>query len=659
MLERRLVCFAGIVSLWGGGVLYRLISLQIVHHQYYAASAARQQGTTEDILAPRGAIFDRNGNPLALTKPGRSIYVNPLQVADIGIASDLLSRVLHVDRGELAGKMKWAHDNNRGYLVVKRRIADDEWQRLSQLPPISYLPGPLEEGQRRYPNGPLAAHVLGSVDHDQKGNYGIERYLDAELRGTPGKIRLLTDATKHGIESQSIADATPGLPLTLTIDERIQYVAERELAAAAEAHQAFSGSVVVMNPYTGDILALASFPSFDPNQPPRPGDPPGLRMNHAVEAPFEPGSVFKVITIAAALETTNLRPESIINCTKTITLSGRTIGEAHPRGYGSIPMYDVLARSSNVGAVRIGLQVGPENMYQYVRKFGFGQFTGVPLPSESRGLLHHIKTTDSVASVAFGHEVAVTTLQLAQAASVVANGGLLVRPRLILKKGDQTVPAPAPERVLKPDTAITMRKMMEGVVVLPEGTGKRARLAGYTSGGKTGSAVIFDYAAKRYTHSYNGSFMGFAPVTNPAIVVVVTLNGTHGDSGFGGAAAAPVFKEVASEALRVLDVPRDLPIEEPKAVLAKADNLDAPARDSAPRPVQEDSDDAPAEAAAPPAAGPTVPNFRGMTMPAVLNEAWAMGLKVMADGSGVARKQDPPAGAPVRPGDRVLVVFAR
>jgi cell division protein FtsI (penicillin-binding protein 3) len=191
------------------------------------------------------------------------------------------------------------------------------------------------------------------------------------------------------------------------------------------------------------------------------------------------------------------------------------------------------------------------------------------------------------------------------------------------------------------------------VVVLPEGTGHRARLVGYTSGGKTGSAVIYDYAARRYTHSYNGSFMGFAPVTNPAIVVVVTLNGTHGDAGFGGHAAAPVFNAVASEALRVLDVPPDMPIDEPKPLLAKAENLDAPAIDSAPRPAPEDDeDDAPAP-------GPQVPNFRGMPMRDVLNRAEAMGLKVMSDGSGVARAQDPSPGAPARPGERIRVWFAR
>jgi cell division protein FtsI (penicillin-binding protein 3) len=202
--------------------------------------------------------------------------------------------------------------------------------------------------------------------------------------------------------------------------------------------------------------------------------------------------------------------------------------------------------------------------------------------------------------------------------------------------------------------------MMEGVVVLPEGTGKRARLAGYTSGGKTGSAVIFDYATGRYTHAYNGSFMGFAPVTNPAIVVVVTLNGTHGDAGFGGVAAAPVFREVAAEALRVLNVPPDMAVEQPKALLAKAENLDAPARDSAPRSLADDpAEAAPAPADAPLTPGPKVPNFRGMTVRDVIEEANAMGLRVMPDGTGVARGQDPPAGAPMRPGARVTVVFTR
>ena len=657
MLERRLVWFAAIVSLWGGAVLCRLISLQIAQHHDLANRAASQQEATEDILAPRGAIFDRNGNPLALSEPKASIGVDPRHV-DIAAASDFLSRVLHLDRAELASRMKWAYDHHKGYVSVKHRIADDEWQRLS-LQPVNYW-SVTQEGHRRYPNGPLLAHVLGSVDYEQKGNFGIEKYLDADLRGTSGKIRLLTDANKHGIESQPIADTVPGLPLTLTIDERIQYVAERELAAAAAAHQAPSGSVVVMNPYTGDILALASFPAFDPNQPPQPGEPAGLRMNHAVEAPFEPGSVFKVITLAAALETTNLTPDSMINCTATITPGGPHHRRSPPAGVRPDPHGRCAGEIEQRGrrAHRLAGRTG-----EHVPVRAEIRFRSIHRHSAARRIARPPAPHQDHRFAGFGGLRAggrVTTLQLAQAASVVANGGLLVRPRLILKKGDRTMPPPAPERVLKPDTAITMRKMMEGVVVLPEGTGKRARLVGYTSGGKTGSAVIFDYATKRYTHSYNGSFMGFAPVTNPAIVVVVTLNGTHGDSGFGGAAAAPVFKEVATEALRVLEVPRDLPIEEPRPLLAKTDNLDAPARDSAPRPITEDSEDATAEAvAAPPAPGPKVPNFRGMTMRDVINQAAALGLTVLSDGSGLARKQDPPPGAPIRPGDRVSVVFAR
>src|ERR1039457_7625546 len=224
----------------------------------------------------------------------------------------------------------------------------------------------------------------------------------------------------------------------------------------------------------------------------------------------------------------------------------------------------VLAKSSNIGAIQIGMRVGQANMHQYVRRFGFGQKTGIPLPGESAGKVRKLArwSKASLPSMSMGQEISVTTLQLAQAAAVVANGGLLVKARLVLKKGNQTVPAEPPVRVLKAETAITMRQMMEGVV-MPGGTGTKARLEGYTSGGKTGSAQIYDPVARHYTHSYNGSFMGFAPLTNPAMVAVVTLNGTHGTTGFGGQAAAPVFHAVVTEALRVMDVPKDLPDQTP------------------------------------------------------------------------------------------------
>jgi cell division protein FtsI (penicillin-binding protein 3) len=399
------------------------------------------------------------------------------------------------------------------------------------------------------------------------------------------------------------------------------------------------------------------------------------RANHATGVSFEPGSVFKVITLSAALETTSLGPESMINCHGgVLTLFTRTIHDSHG-GMGIVPMRDVLAHSSNIGAIEIGLQVGREHMYDYVRRFGFGQKTGITLPGEDKGRLRRLALwgATSLASISMGQEISVTTLQLAQAASVVANGGLLVKPRLVLKNaGQATSPAP-PVRAIQPETAIKMRQMMEGVVLV--GTGKGARLEGYTAGGKTGSAQIYDYAAHHYTHTYNGTFMGFAPLTNPAVVVVVTLNGTHGQAGFGGAAAAPVFRAVATEALRILDVPKDLPDRQPATptLIAKNQAMDdlaiADLGSKQPNiledPEDEDAAAAPAPApaaansAAPAAKQSAVPNFRGMSLRAVLSEAAARGLTVQPDGSGIARVQDPPAGAVLHAGERIRVQFAR
>ncbi|MBZ5583411.1 MAG: transpeptidase family protein [Acidobacteriia bacterium] len=664
MVERRLAGLAALLLVWGAGIVYKLISIQVVQHEAYAREARSHQEAPLEIAAPRGAIFDRTGELLALSAPTHSVFVNPQKI-ELEYASSILSAELHLDRDELYSRLRAERARGRGYYVVKRAITGGEWQDLLKLKANSSQFDWIQiwaASRREYPNGEVAAHVLGSVDFEEKGDAGIERSLDQDLRGVPGKLRLLTDARGRGIESRLIADPRPGMPLTLTIDERTQYVAERELAAAVAAHNATSGSAVVMNPNTGEVLALASFPSYDPNTRPLNEQDRAARQDHAVSAPFEPGSVFKVITLSAALETTNLRPETMIDCHGgVLKLPGRIIHDSH-LGIGTISMADVLARSSNVGAAQIGMRVGPENMYEYVRRFGFGRKTGVELPAESGGMFRKLagwgKT--SLASIAFGHEVGVTTIQLAQAASVIANGGLLVRPRLILKKGGQPVPGQAAVRILRPETAIAMRRMMEGVVVLSYGTGKRAALAGYSVGGKTGSATIFDFATRRYTHTYNGSFMGFAPVTNPAIVVVVTLNGTHGTAGFGGAAAAPVFKAIATEALRILDVPKDLPDEvKPSLLVAKAEPVDAPPDDSAtdqPNILA----DAEEEGAQPEVPGPKAPNFRGMTVRAVLEEAGKQGFGVVPDGmTGIARRQDPPPGAPIRPGGRIKVVFAR
>jgi cell division protein FtsI (penicillin-binding protein 3) len=656
MVDRRLTWLAAVVLAWGAAIFIKLVSLEIMHHREYLGKAAARQEVSIEIPAPRGTIFDRSGRCLAMSVPSQSVYVNPMKLPNIGVAAEVLSIVLNLDRDALQTKLQEALDTHRGFLWVKRKISQEEADSLRKLAfdwiSISH------ESQRHYPNHRLAAHVLGSVNSEEKGTAGIEMSLDSDLRGVTGRERLLTDAKRHGIASRLSVPARPGVPVTLTIDEQVQFVAERELADAVESHHAVSGSIVVMDPNNGDILAMASYPTYDPNEPPQPGEFPAERINHATQLPFEPGSVFKVINFSAALETTNLNPESPINCGGgVIRIGGRTIHDSHG-GIGVVPMKTVLAKSSNVGAIQVGLRVGEEHMYDYVHRFGFGQRTGVPLPAENRGKLRPTSRWSkvSLASVSIGQEVAVTTLQLAQAASVVANGGSLVRPRLLLKKGDRTVSPATPVRIIKPETAFTMRAMMENVVL--NGTGSKARLDGYSTGGKTGSAQIFDPVAHRYSHTYNGSYMGFAPLTNPRIVVVVTVNGTRGELGFGAYAAGPAFKKVATEALRVFDVPKDLPMPENPVQVAKAEDLDDLAisdGDSGSNILEEpDEDDA-----APPAPGPKVPNFRGKTMRAVLAEAAAQGLTVLPAGSGIAKMQSPPPGAPLHEGERIRVQFTR
>jgi cell division protein FtsI (penicillin-binding protein 3) len=471
-----------------------------------------------------------------------------------------------------------------------------------------------------------------------------------------------------------------GQLVRLTIDARIQFIAERELKKAIEEHHSRSGSIVALNPRTGDILALANYPTYDPNEPPKPGDMTA-RENLAVSTPFEPGSVFKVITLSAALETTKLRPETMVNCGGgSITLFGRTIHD-HNR-YGSLSMEDVLARSSNIGAINIGLTVGQNKMYEYLRRFGFGRRTGVPLPGESPGMVRPLRRWEktSLASVAMGHEVGVTALQLAQACSVIANGGLMVKPRITAD-----TPVGEPLRVLKPDSAITMRRMMESVVIKPYGTGhKYARILGYTSAGKTGTAQIYDYRGHTYTHLYNASFMGFAPVANPAIVVVVTVNGTAGLAGYGGPTSAPAFREVAAAALRMLDVPRDLPEVLPSESDDQADENDVAIADlgsSIPPPLVQAGDAVAADdrpvASANSAldqrtflakgvtdslhdlSGPRVPNFQGKTVRAVIEQSAALGMPVEFRGSGIARAQIPEPGAILPLGQSIRVQFGR
>jgi cell division protein FtsI (penicillin-binding protein 3) len=692
----RLTILALVMVGWGCLIFARLISLQVIQHEKYAKRARSQQEAQVEVPAPRGNILDRNGQPLAISVPVASVSVNPQQIADLRLATEVLGNTLDLDQKVLFDRLTWARENGKGFMWVKRRIDPFETERLQamHLDWITFK----TESQRHYPKGEVASHVLGAVYKGEDGAGGVEKTLDKELRGHAGAERMVMDVKRRGLESHLESAPQAGVPLTLTIDERMQFVAERELKAGVEAKHARSGTAIVMNPYTGEILALANYPNYDPNKPPQPGDDPFARFDLGASVPFEPGSVFKVVTLSAALETTDLRPETLIPTGNgVLKLPGRVIHESHG-GYGTITMSEVLEKSSNIGAIMIGSHVGRENMYDYARRLGFGQKTGIPLPAESSGKLRPLTRwgTTSLASISMGQEVSVTSLQLARLGAVIANGGLLVKPKLILKRGDKLEPTEPPERVLKPETAITMRQMMEGVVL--RGTGRvHARLAGYTSGGKTGTAQIYDFEAKHYTHNYNASFLGFAPVTNPALVVLVTVHRTVGENGQGADAAAPVFTAIMTEALRMLDVPKDIPEgliakkpakvkpgefasdvaiadlggdsimaeEDPEVKKLLADQI-KPFSDPdviPPAPKQ-----APGVDIVPPPSlvaevlkpqGPTVPDYRGKSMRAVVEQSLADGIDVMVEGSGVARAQLPLPGKPLRQGERIRVVFTR
>jgi cell division protein FtsI (penicillin-binding protein 3) len=682
----RLTVLAALLLLWGLVILARLVSLQVVEHARYSAIARSQQEHEIDIPAPRGPILDRNRQPLALSVAVDSVSVNPLQISDLKVATEVLGNILHLDQRVLYSRLLWARGNHKGFMWVKRRMDPFETDRLKalHLEWVSFRP----ESQRHYPNGETASHVLGAVYKGEEGAAGIERALDKSLKGRDGSERLVMDVKRRGIESHVDSAVQAGMPLTLTIDERLQYVAERELKAGVEAKHARSGTAIVMEPYSGEILALANYPTYDPNKPPKPGDDPMARFNLGVSVPFEPGSIFKVVTMSAALETTDLRPDSLIATGNgTLVLPGRVIHESH-HGFGTITMQQVLEKSSNIGAIMIGARVGREKMYEYARRLGFGRKTGVMLPAESSGLLRPLNRwgTTSLASISMGQEISTTSVQLARLCAAIANGGMLVKPKIILRRGDKPEPSEPPVRVLRPETVMTMRMMMEGVVL--RGTAhSKARLDGYTSAGKTGTAQIFDTRTHHYTHLYNASFMGFTPVTNPRLVVLVTINGTAGDAGMGAIAAAPVFRNIATEALRMMDVPKDIPDDQEsetkpsrKEKPVKDDlsiaNLGGPSimeEDSSvrqlladqSRPVvhenvqDEQNEIPPAPAEAPVPQGPTVPDFRGKSLREVVEAASEDGIQVTIEGSGVARAQLPLPGQPMRSGEKIRIVFAR
>ena len=674
---RRLRILARIALVWALVILGKLFYLQVIVHEQIQETAVKQHNWTVKVSSERGRILDRNNQTLAISVPADSVAINPRRTPDLEMAREILCRILNLDSAKLKERMDLAVKQNRGYLLIKRWITPEESRKIRSLK-LDWVEI-TRESKRRYPKGSLAANVLGTVDFQGNGNSGLELSLNEELQGKTGLNSRLTDALRRGIDSEEILAPQAGTNIGISIDERIQYAADSELQKAIKLHDDrtgsstgnLTGSIVVMDPHNGEILAMSNFPTTDPNARVVTEAHVRARTNQAVSVPYEPGSVFKMITVASALETTSITPSTLIDCgSGIINLLGRRIHDEHP--YDIIPVSKVLAKSSNVGAIKIALEIGQEKFLESIRRFGFGQRTGIELPGESPGLIRDLKHwgRTSIGSVAMGHELSTTTLQMALATSVIANGGLLPKPRLILwrqRPGDELreEPMKPQRRVINPVTTIKMKRMMEGVVL--DGTGSRARLMGYSSGGKTGTAQIFDIEQRQYTHEYNASYVGFAPVQNPAIVVVVTINGS---SEFGGIVAAPVFQKVATEALRILGTIPDVPPETQLPEYELEDEaLDDLSIAELALPPTEEMLRTEQPAGEPPmllaaqisqfVQGPTIPDFQGQSLRRVAAECIRLGVEFEYHGNGVARDQYPPPGTVLPVGERVRVLFAR
>ena len=474
-VERALII--GLILLgWALILVFRLFDLQVLAHDSLAKRARQQQEKLEPVEAQRGSIFDRNGNLLAISSPSHQVVVNPRRIPDKTTAAELLAGVLALDAKRLEASLDIAANTKRhsGYLVVDPHISEEQAATLRAMN-LDWLE--IRDGSvRSYPNNDVAAHVIGNLNGEGQGVAGVELKLNKDLAGTPGTLRIERDGKENSYAAEVVKTPVPGKDVGLTIDRELQYVAKQALREAVVKNHADHGSLVAINPNTGEILALENYPTYDPNEHLLPGEKAKGREDLAVVAPFEPGSVFKIVTISAALETTRLTPDTIINCGNgSMKIFSRVVHDH--KAYAALSVQDVLAFSSNVGAIRIGMQVGNKNLYDYVRRFGFGSRTGLELPAEAPGLLRPLKRWQptTIGSIPMGHELAVTSVQLAQAGSIIANGGYLVHPRLVawerLPDGTKRIAErPEAKRVLSPETVLKMRAMMRRVITEPAGT---------------------------------------------------------------------------------------------------------------------------------------------------------------------------------------------
>jgi cell division protein FtsI (penicillin-binding protein 3) len=554
-LKRRLAVAAAVFVLWAVAIEARLVYFQVVEHDALVARASAQQSRSIEVPPKRGEILDRRGRVLARSVDADSIYAVPTEMKSPIRVLDALCRAFGDCSKQERQVLHTRLHSGKQFVWVRHRVSPDEAGRVAALELEGV--GFMKENRRFYPNRDLAAHLLGYVGSENKGLSGIESTYDRLISGETGKLLVQTDA-RHRAFSRVERPPTSGASLELTVDQYLQHIAERELRAGVEWAKAAGGSVVILDPFTGEILALANYPTFNPNA--YNTFKPDARRNRAVEDLYEPGSTFKIVTASAALEEKAMTPEEAIDVRGgQITLPGRKpIRDTHD--YGVLSFEDVIVKSSNVGAIKVGLKLGPEIMDTYVKRFGFGRPTSPDFRGESAGMVWPLakRKVSSLASVSMGYEIGVTPLQMAAALSSVANGGELVEPRLVraVIRGNEraAVPRKVLGRTISAATARQLTTIMEGVV--ERGTATAAQIDGYTIAGKTGTASKIVNGA--YSKSdYNVSFVGFVPSRKPVFTIVVVVDSPHaaGVSRYGGTVAAPIFQRIADAALRHQGIP--------------------------------------------------------------------------------------------------------
>jgi penicillin-binding protein 2 len=668
--SRALIVAVALVA-WMVAIGARLVQVQVSQHDDLSARARSQQLGAIETSPTRGQVLDRQGRELARSIDTESFFADPREIDNIDRTARSIAIATGLDQSDLAKRLSDAKESNRKFVWIVRRMDVKAASKMEAL----NLDGVYsrKEPKRFYPNDSLAAHVLGFVGTDEIGLSGVEQYYNDKIRGESGKLYLETDAKRRAFESYEI-QPHPGQTVVLTIDQTIQFRAEQALTSAVESSHAKSGHVIVMDPNTGEILALANAPTFDPNQPTSFSSE--SRPNGALQSIYEPGSTFKIVAYSAAIEKGLVKPEDKIDCQMgQITVAGRLIHDGH--SYGLLTVADALAKSSNVGAIKLGLLNGNDSMYEFMRRLGFGSRTGIDLAGESPGILRPVNRwqPSSIGSLAIGQEVGVTPLQMATAYSVIANGGQWVKPHLVreLRSPDGTVlyqAKPEMRRALKPETTAALRTMLEGVTL--RGTARKAQLNGYSAAGKTGTAQKIDPKTHAYSATkYIGSFVGFAPVGNPAVVIIVVIDEPQG-AYHGGDIAAPVFRTIAEQILPELSITPDLEIKSGPPLIAQAAQASPKTREEEQRQSEQRNATLPRVAARNFTNGGNevvlamatkraalMPDLRGQSVRDVARMCAQLGLRLEARGEGRALRQIPEAGAEVDSGQVVRVDFGR